>query len=324
MIKEAARPLEPRSEDLAGDGLGRRARRLFLATRPKFLTASVLPVMVGTAWGASVAGGFDVPVTILALLATALVHAASNVVNDVGDEVTGGDRVNEERIYPYTGGSRFIQNRIMTVEEMNRWGQVLLAAAAGLGLVLTLMKGPLVLLLGLAGIAIGVLYSIPAVQLSARGVGEACIAIAFGLLPVCGAAWLQSGLIDWASVLVAIPVGLWVTLILLINEVPDRKADETSGKRTLVVRMGAAGTRRLYQALHVVAFACVAALVLARLMPWWIAAGGIAILLGGFKASAGIGDAAQGRAALTKSIEMTLGLQVAGSVLLILGAIFAS
>ena len=248
----------------------------------------------------------------------------SNVVNDVGDEVTGGDRVNEERIYPYTGGSRFIQNRIMTVEEMNRWGQVLLAAAAGLGLVLTLMKGPLVLLLGLAGIAIGVLYSIPAVQLSARGVGEACIAIAFGLLPVCGAAWLQSGLIDWASVLVAIPVGLWVTLILLINEVPDRKADETSGKRTLVVRMGAAGTRRLYQALHVVAFACVAALVLTRLMPWWIAAGGIAILLGGFKASAGIGDAAQGRAALTKSIEMTLGLQVAGSVLLILGAIFAS
>ena len=51
---------------------------------------------------------------------------------------------------------------------------------------------------------------------------------------------------------------------------------------------------------------------------------GIVILLGGFKASAGIGDAAQGRAALTKSIEMTLGLQVAGSVLLILGAIFAS
>src|SRR5512140_922879 len=83
MIKEAVSPLEPRYEDLAGDGMGRKARRLFLATRPKFLTASVLPVLVGTAWGATVAGAFDFGVALLALLATALVHCASNVINDV-------------------------------------------------------------------------------------------------------------------------------------------------------------------------------------------------------------------------------------------------
>jgi hypothetical protein len=49
MIKDATSPLEPRYEDLAGDGLGQRLRRLTLATRPKFLTASVLPVIVGSA-----------------------------------------------------------------------------------------------------------------------------------------------------------------------------------------------------------------------------------------------------------------------------------
>ena len=53
MIKDAVSPLEPRYEDLAGDGFGRKARRHFLATRPKFLTASVLPVLVGTALTAS-------------------------------------------------------------------------------------------------------------------------------------------------------------------------------------------------------------------------------------------------------------------------------
>jgi len=91
-----------------------------------------------------------------------------------------------------------------------------------------------------------VFYSLPSVQLVARGVGEACIAVAFGLLPVCGAAWLQSGVIDWRA--------CWspsgrpvVTLILLINEVPDRKADAAAGKRTLVVRLGVAGARRLYR-----------------------------------------------------------------------------
>jgi 1,4-dihydroxy-2-naphthoate octaprenyltransferase len=323
MIKQATSPLEPRFEELAGDAPGRRARRLFLATRPKFLTASVLPVVVGTAWGAAVSGTFSLAVALLALVATALVHAASNVLNDVGDDTTGTDRVNLERIYPYTGGSRFIQNQIMSSAEMNRWGIGLLAAASVFGLWLAYLRGPMVLLFGLAGIAIAVLYSLPRVQLAGRGLGEFCICVAFGLLPVCGAAWLQSGLVDWPTVLVALPTGLWVTLILLINSVPDRKADGASGKRTMVVRLGPDGSRKLYQALHVVAFACLLVLAFTQAMPWWIGVGGLLLMLGGFKASGGIRDEFD-RAALTKSIEMTLGLQVAGSVLLIAGALLAA
>lgn len=323
MIKEATSPLEPQFEDLAGTSLPRKARRLFLATRPKFLTASVLPVVVGTAWGAAVSGHFDVTVALLALVATALVHAASNVLNDVGDDVTGSDRVNLERIYPYTGGSRFIQNRIMSAAEMNRWGLALLAVASVFGLWLTVLKGPMVLLFGLAGIAIAVLYSLPRVQLAGRGLGEFCICVAFGLLPVCGAAWLQSAMVDWPTVLVALPTGLWVTLILLINSVPDRKADGASGKRTMVVRLGNDGSRKLYQALHAVAFACLLALALTQAMPWWVAVGGLLVMAGGFKASSGIRTEFD-RAAMTRSIEMTLGLQVAGSVLLIVGSLFAA
>jgi len=323
MIKEAVSPLEPRYEDLAGDGFGRKARRLFLATRPKFLTASVLPVLVGTAWGAAVAGGLQFGVALLAVLATALVHGASNVINDVGDEITGTDRANVDRIYPYTGGSRFIQNRIMSTAEMQRWAWVLFGVAAVLGVVLALIKGPWVVALGIAGIAIAVLYSTPSVQLSGKGVGEALLMIAFGVLPVCGAAWLQSSIIDLDSFLIALPVGIWVTLILLINEVPDRRADADNGKRTLVVRLGVDGARHLYRALHVIAFASLALLVLRHSLPWWVAVGGIVMLLGGFKAAAGIDEQAS-RAALTRSIEMTIGLQALGSILLLVGAIFAN
>jgi 1,4-dihydroxy-2-naphthoate octaprenyltransferase len=322
MTQEAATPLEPTYEALAGDAPGRRARRLFLATRPKFLTASVLPVLVGTAWGAHVGGQLGLLVAVLALLATALVHAGSNVINDVGDEITGTDRDNVDRIYPYTGGSRFIQNRIMTAGEMNRWAWTLFGAAAVLGLWLTLLKGPWVIALGVAGIAIAVLYSAPAVQLSGKGVGEAFLMLAFGVLPVCGAAWLQSGIIDLDSVLIAIPVGIWVTLILLINEVPDRKADAANGKRTLVVRLGVDGSRHLYRALHVLALACIVALIARGALPWWVGVGAVAVLLGGFKAAAGIGEQVS-RPVLTRSIEMTIGLQAIGSLLLFVGAIFA-
>jgi 1,4-dihydroxy-2-naphthoate octaprenyltransferase len=323
MIKEAVSPLEPRYEDLAGDGFGRKARRLFLATRPKFLTASVLPVLVGTAWGATAAGELQVLVAVLALLATAIVHGASNVINDVGDEITGTDRDNLERIYPFTGGSRFIQNRIMTTQEMRRWAWTLFGTAAVLGACLAALKGPWVIALGIAGIAIAVLYSAPAVQLSGKGVGEFFLMIAFGLLPAGGAAWLQSGVFDLATVLLAIPLGIWVMLILWINEVPDRKADAANGKRTLVVRLGLDGARAGYRVLHVAAFAAVIALVIMGAMPWWVALGAAAVLAGGLKAAGAIAEDAT-RAALTKSIEMTIGLQAVGSIVLFVGALFAN
>ena len=76
--------------------------------------------------------GFDVTVFALALFATVCVHAASNVLNDVGDDSGGTDRQNEDRIYPYTGGSRFIQTGIMSANEMARLGISLLALAATL------------------------------------------------------------------------------------------------------------------------------------------------------------------------------------------------
>ena len=323
MIKDAVNPLEPRYEDLGGDGLGRKARKLFLATRPKFLTASVLPVLVGTAWGATMAGQFNLLVAVIALLATALVHGGSNVINDVGDEVTGTDRDNVDRIYPYTGGSRFIQNHIMTAQEMGRWGWTLIGVACVLGLWLATMRGPWVIALGIGGIFIAWAYSAPSLQLSGKGVGEFFLMIAFGLLPAGGAAWLQSGVFDLATVLMAIPLGIWVVLILWINEVPDRKADAANGKRTLVVRLGLDGARIGYRALHVAAFAAIVALVVVGAMPWWVTLGALLVLVGGFKAAGGIGEDVS-RLALTRSIEMTIGLQTVGSILLFVGALFAA
>ncbi|MGI9246785.1 MAG: 1,4-dihydroxy-2-naphthoate octaprenyltransferase, partial [Steroidobacteraceae bacterium] len=270
---------------------------------------------------ASLIGRFDLLVAIIAVLATALVHGASNVINDVGDEITGTDRHNEERIYPYTGGSRFIQNRIMTTQEMRRWAWTLFGAAALLGLWLAALRGPWVIALGIAGIAIAILYSAPAVQLSGKGVGEFFLMIAFGLLTAGGAAWLQSGVFDFATVLMSVPLGIWVMLILWINEVPDRKADAANGKRTLVVRLGLAGARAGYRLLHVIAFAAIVALVLMQSLPWWVGVGALAVLAGGFKASSGIGEGVP-RSALRKSIEMTIGLQTVGSVLLFVGALF--
>ena len=130
MPQESARPIDPTAKDFVGETLSRSLKRAFHATRPKFFPASVLPVLAGTAWGAYTTRQIDLYVFILALLATVCVHAASNVLNDVGDETIGTDRRNDQRIYPYTGGSRFIQMGILSQSRMAQLGVALLLIAA--------------------------------------------------------------------------------------------------------------------------------------------------------------------------------------------------
>jgi len=258
---------EPAPRELSGAALHRVIKRLLLATRPIFLPASLLPVFVGTAWGSRAAGVLDLQALLLALAAVVCVHGAVNVLNDVFDDAHGGDRVNSERIYPFTGGSRFIQNTVMTTPEMARWGAALLTLGMLFGLWLVLARGLVVLWLGLIGVALGLAYSMPPLRLSDRGVGELAVGLGFGILPVTGAAWLQNGRWDPVVIWLALPVSLWVALILLANEVPDARADGAVGKRTLVVRLGSAGTAWLYFTLQVLALAPLGVLTAQGAMP---------------------------------------------------------
>ncbi len=303
---------EPLAVDLLGNSPGRVLRRYWGAMRPAFFPASVLPVVVGSAWGHAVSGTLDLGVAALALVATMLVHAGANVINDVADEESGTDRANTERIFPYTGGSRLIQNEILSARAMQRFGVGLLAAACLCGALLAWLKGPFVLAFGLAGVALATLYSLRPAQLAGRGIGELAIAVAFGLLPVTGAAWLQSGVMDDAALLVSVPVALWVTAILLINEVPDIAADAAAGKRTLPVRFGVTGARRIYVGLHLGALlAIVAAVAAGYLSPFVLLVPPLLFALAVVN-SRDVRPVAEAREALTRAIERTLAIHAVG------------
>lgn len=312
MPQQSARPINPLTEDFAGSSLSRAAKRAFHATRPKFFPASVLPVLAGTAWGAYATRQIDVYVFVIALLATVCVHAASNVLNDVGDEMIGTDRRNDQRIYPYTGGSRFIQMGILTQSGMARLGVALLVIAALAGVALFREKGPVVLLFGLAGIALGVLYSLGPVKLSALGLGETAVAVAFGVLPVTGAAWLQGATINITLLLFSLPVSAWVAAILLINEVPDIKADSACGKSTLPVRLGLTGTSRLYFAIQTVAFVIIVSLTVQGHLPLLAPLAPAGLMILAWRASVAIKTGIEDRKSMTQAIESTLAIHTIG------------
>ncbi len=316
-------PSEPTVATLSGGSLTARMRRLLLATRPAFAPASLAPVLVGSAWGMREAGRFYWEPAVLALVATLCVHLGANVLNDVADDMSGADRDNEERIFPYTGGSRFIQNGVLSAQEMTAWGATLIGIGAVLGLVLARLRGPGVIVFGLVGIALALAYSLPRAQLSARSLGETAIAIAFGVLPVSGAAWLQSGRVDARSLLISVPVGLWVAAILLMNEVPDRQADERAGKITLVVRWGVTATRRLYLGLQAAACAGFMLAAALRLIPLWSGLLPLVLLPAAWRAARAIRESAD-RDELTRGIQTTLGIHMAGSAALLASVLFAA
>jgi 1,4-dihydroxy-2-naphthoate octaprenyltransferase len=239
------------------------------------------------------------------------------VLNDVGDESGGTDRQNEDRIYPYTGGSRFIQSGILDSDSMARLGISLLFVAIVAGLGLFAIKGPIVLYLGLAGVVLGVLYSLGPVRLSSIGVGEFAVAIAFGVLPVCGAAWLQGAEFGRQLLIYSLPVSAWVAAILLINEVPDIKADGATGKGTLPVRIGLDGTAAVYAGLHLTAVVAVIYLTMVGALPMLAPLIPLALLFMTLRAARAIRTGIADRNGMTAAIESTLAVHTIGSLWLV-------
>ncbi|MHC4266625.1 MAG: hypothetical protein ACYSUK_11960, partial [Planctomycetota bacterium] len=86
---------------------------LFLAARPKFFTASILPVFVGSSLGFLVAGTFSAQLFILATLAIIFVQAGANLANDYYDYRSRNDLLNKN-LTPFSGGSRFLPDGLLS------------------------------------------------------------------------------------------------------------------------------------------------------------------------------------------------------------------
>jgi 1,4-dihydroxy-2-naphthoate octaprenyltransferase len=171
---------------------------------------------------------------------------------------------------PFSGGSRVIQDGLVSARASLALAIAFLAAGFGMGLVLNYMiPGNMVLLLGIAGMLCGYLYSAVPAKLSYRGLGEVVIFAAFGPLTVMGGYLCQTGEVNLFSFLISVPAGLLVLAILLVNEVLDLEWDAKAGKRTLAVRLGRRDAYRLFLVVYLGAFGWIAALLLGGLAPLW-------------------------------------------------------
>ena len=228
-----------------------------LATRLPFLTATFIPILLGIVIAAH-DGFFDWGFAIVTMLAGAAIHIGLNVANDAFDALSGADDANVNPTQ-YSGGSRVIQYGLVSLPAMVVISVVAYTIGIALGLYLVVSRGSLELLvIGLVGLLISVFYTAPPVRLVHRGLGEVATGIGFGPVMVLGAYVVQVQQFAWEPLLASIPVGIFISLVLYVNEIPDRSGDASVGKRTLPVRWSQPAVIRAFLVAVAAAFLLIA------------------------------------------------------------------
>jgi 1,4-dihydroxy-2-naphthoate octaprenyltransferase len=268
-VTEVLEDIEP--EEVAPNiSLMTRIFSWFVITRAPFLTAIIMPILVGAAWVVyqGLVQPFPWDLFLLALFAGISLHIAANTFNDYFDWKSGTDQANNDYFLPYSGGSRSIELGLISEKALFRVALVSLSIASLLGVILAFRSGPGILIFGVVGALSSFFYTAPPLRLAARkGLGELLIGVNFGPLVTAGTVYALTGSISAADFLIGIPIGLLTTAILWINQFPDEASDRETGKINLVVLLGKKRARWGYLLLLIVAFGLLLYWLIAGLLP---------------------------------------------------------
>ena len=234
-------------------GLRRSIQRWMTIVRAPFLTATIAPILLGSAIAYKQFGTFDWSIFWLVLLGAIFAQCGTNTINDYFDHKSRTDELNK-LASPFNGGSRAIQSGLMTPANMLLVSVLFFGSTIGIGLELNnLLFGDyfaisVLMYLGLIGVFLGVMYT-GFLKLAYNGLGDLAVFIGFGPLMVYGAAYMQNQSVDpLTTLLFSIPVGIFIALVLFINCFQDYNADKAANKNSWVVRLAGPGDKANYRA----------------------------------------------------------------------------
>jgi len=238
-----------------------RVKTLFLETRPNFLILSLVLVFLGTSI-ASYYGNFSLAYALIATIGLLLAHIGVNTLNDYFDYKTGIDLATKRT--PFSGGSGFLPAGLLRPSHVFWLGMGAFLLAVPIGIYFVVVSGWLLLPLLIVGAICVLLYTPHITRIPwpewAPGLG-------MGTLPVIGAYFVQTDSYTFAAVMAAVPSGILVHNLLLLNEIPDLEADKQGGRKTLPVVLGMGRASVLYSALTIAVYAWVVGCVIGGLMP---------------------------------------------------------
>jgi 1,4-dihydroxy-2-naphthoate octaprenyltransferase len=214
----------------------------FLACRPKTLSVSLSPVLVGTAVAWHDSGALLWLPLLTAALGAAFIQIGTNLFNDVGDFLRGTDT--PERLGP----KRATAEGWLTPGKVKAGAWLSFALAFLCGIYLVVHGGWPIVIIGLASLAAGWAYTSGPKPIAYGPLGECFVFLFFGLVAVGGSYYLQTLTLSPLALIAATLVGIHAAAVITVNNYRDLDGDAKSGKNTLAVRFGRPATRRIYTA----------------------------------------------------------------------------
>jgi 1,4-dihydroxy-2-naphthoate octaprenyltransferase len=219
-----------------------------MAARPKTLSLSVTPVIVGVALAWAIHAQIHWGAVLAALLASALIQMGTNLHNDAADCWRGGDGADR------VGPPRATASGLLNGKAVSRAACGCFGLAALLGAYLIWVGGWPILLLGLLSILAGWAYTGGPLPIAYTPLGELFVIAFFGLGAVGGTYWLNTASLEPSAIIAGLALGCLTGAVLLVNNHRDAEADARVGRRTLAIMIGPQMTTWVYAALMLVPF----------------------------------------------------------------------
>lgn len=233
-------------------------KTLWMAMRPQSFLISVVSASVGTSL-AALQGGINWGTFFATALGVVLLHGGANVINDYFDyryhidtaEVSGS----------FGNESRVLISGLLTPGQVLAIGLGLYGLAMAIGVYLITLRGMTILILGIVGFITGVCYTARPVALKYKALGELAVFVMFGPLMVSGAYFVQTGAFSFRVLCVSVPLGIFVALVLLANNIRDIRFDGQAGIHTVATVLGRDRATRIYKAFVLATYALTCVMV---------------------------------------------------------------
>ena len=214
---------------------------------PPFHTLGIFPFCLGTFLAWRLDHVFHIPAFILGFMGIVMVMLSTCHAGEYFTRVTDG-RSKHLFWNPFSGGSGMLLDLIFRRSGPLLSGFVAITLALLIGVILQfgLKTGPFTLLLGCLGALPGFFYSTWPIRPADKGFGELLIAFFYGWLPIAAAFYIQRGYITPCIHCMALPIGLSIFNVVLLNEFPEHTPNPAVGRMNLLRRLGKAKGAALY------------------------------------------------------------------------------
>lgn len=238
------------------------------AVRPRSLPVAISPVLVGATLGFVHSGRLDAVAAALVLAAALLMQVVTNLQNDVGYTVRGGDRSGTR-----TGLPRATAKGWLSVRHVRAGIVVAALLATAIGMALVAWRGWPVLAVGVACLLAALAYMGGPRPIAYTPFGELTVFVFFGLVAVSGTDWVLTGAVGPVTPVAAPAIGALAASALAVNNHRDIAHDRLVGRCTFAVHFGERASQGLYTLLLLAPFALLPA------MAWRGRSGGLLLPL---------------------------------------------